>query len=166
MPNSSELAFDTAVGNRMRELRIAANLTQAQVSRRAAAAGIAWPQSSVATIEAGRRSLTAYEWLALPAIYRCSPAVFESLRPSGPTDPAAVRFECDAKAAATLGVGIPWVVEHSVRLWGRSLAEERDARSIKRIQHLGVPDRSRGAQSARGHVTRVLVAELAAQLRA
>jgi hypothetical protein len=65
----------------------------------------------------------------------------------------------DRKAAARLGVDAYTVRAAAERLWGRSLAQERDVR----IGDLaGLPKRS--AQAKRGNVTRGLLAELRAFL--
>lgn len=66
--------------------------------------------------------------------------------------------EAERKAARKLGVGPKTVVDAAMRLWGRRLPDERDNR-------LTEASTGRSLQAARGHVTRQLLAELAAHLQ-
>lgn len=65
--------------------------------------------------------------------------------------------EAERKAARKLGVPAQLIVDTAVRLWGRRLPDERDTR-------LTEASSGRSLQAARGHVTRQLLAELAAHL--
>ncbi|WP_438312263.1 helix-turn-helix domain-containing protein [Streptomyces sp. HUAS TT3] len=65
--------------------------------------------------------------------------------------------EAEAKAAKRLGTTAHYVAYAARDTWGRGLAAEREARLRERGE---LPEGKRALQSARGHITRALVAEL------
>ncbi len=76
-------------------------------------------------------------------------------------DNAAAVGEPEVHAAQRLGVDAIEVVRAARRLWGRTLAAERDSRVAGRIE----PDAdARSRQAVRGHITRGLLAELRDEL--
>jgi transcriptional regulator with XRE-family HTH domain len=75
---------------------------------------------------------------------------------------AAVPDEAETKAAKRLNTTPAYVAYTAREMWGRGLAEERDARLAERGD---VPDTPRALQAARGHVTRTLIAELEPAIR-
>ncbi|MFG3235011.1 helix-turn-helix transcriptional regulator [Streptomyces antibioticus] len=66
--------------------------------------------------------------------------------------------EAETKGAKRLNTTPQYVAYASRELWGRGLAEERDARLAERPEPPASP---RALQAARGHVTRTLLNELA-----
>lgn len=154
---SREAEFMAALGARLRDLRETAGLRQGDIAACANAAGLSWGRSSVASLERGTRGLSAFEWLALPAIYRCDA---DALLVGVDARPAAALprpTELDRRAAVLLAATPERVVEAAVALWGRSFSAERDARCSR-----SGADRSTFA--ARGHVTRSLLDQLTAAL--
>jgi transcriptional regulator with XRE-family HTH domain len=65
--------------------------------------------------------------------------------------------EAETKAAKRLGTTPHYVAYAARETWGRGLAEEREVRLRERGE---LPEGKRAVQSARGHITRTLVAEL------
>ncbi|NED35565.1 helix-turn-helix transcriptional regulator [Streptomyces sp. SID8499] len=70
--------------------------------------------------------------------------------------------EAEAKAAKRLATTPEYVAYTSREVWGRGLTAEREARLAERSS---VPNTSRALQSARGHITRALIAELEPVIR-
>jgi transcriptional regulator with XRE-family HTH domain len=70
--------------------------------------------------------------------------------------------EAETKAAKRLNTSPQYVAYTARELWGRGLAEERDARLHERGD---VPESPRALQAARGHITRALIAELEPAIR-
>lgn len=64
----SDLPFAAAVGQRLRAVRDRAGVTADQVAQVAQQCGFGWQRSTVASIETGRRGLSAEELIALPLI--------------------------------------------------------------------------------------------------
>lgn len=72
-------------------------------------------------------------------------------------DRLAAAGEAEMKAANALGTDPLWVAKVSYKRWGRSLTEERE----RRLQEAGANEGQAAELSARrGHITRVLIAEL------
>jgi hypothetical protein len=69
--------------------------------------------------------------------------------------------DAERHAARRLGATAVQINEAAARRWGRSLADERDARVAERA----TDPSPRQLQALRGHVTRVLLGELALDLR-
>lgn len=65
--------------------------------------------------------------------------------------------EAEAKAAKRLGTTPHYVAYAARETWGHGLAAEREARLHERGE---LPEEKRALQSARGHITRALLAEL------
>lgn len=65
------------------------------------------------------------------------------------------RGEAERKAAQTLKISAPLVTGYALRLWGRSLTEERDGRAIEHIV------KGKELRAVRGHITRALLREIA-----
>lgn len=74
---------------------------------------------------------------------------------------AELRDDAVQKASRRLGVSATSIVSSAHRLWGRGLVAERE----ERLADTEVTDQ-RSRQARRGHVTRQLLAELAAELNA
>ena len=70
-------------------------------------------------------------------------------------------FDAEIKAARRLGVSEVEITAVARRLWDRTLTAERNARVAERAPKDAT---QRTLQAHRGHVTRSLVAELAAEL--
>jgi len=71
-----------------------------------------------------------------------------------------VKDEVTAKAARRLGATAEEVATAAQQLWGRGVAEERDAR----VEAMGPVETARARQARRGHTTRALLDELAPQV--
>ncbi|MEU2428693.1 helix-turn-helix transcriptional regulator [Streptomyces sp. NPDC007861] len=71
--------------------------------------------------------------------------------------------EAETKAAKRLGTSPDYVAYAARETWGHGLAAEREARLRERGD---VPEGKRALQSARGHITRSLLAELEPVIRA
>ncbi|MET8404512.1 helix-turn-helix transcriptional regulator [Streptomyces sp900116325] len=155
---TGEAAFAASLGAGLRSLRTKLGLRQDDVARRARSAGVTWARSSVAALESGARNLSAFEWLLLPRIYGCTPDDLLRLVDLQAIRSDAAPDETDRKVAARLDMPPEEVASLAIELWGRSVGEERDARA-------GVSGSARSVQAVRGHVTRTLVAELAAVVR-
>lgn len=65
------------------------------------------------------------------------------------------RGEAERKAAQTLKISAPLVTAYALRLWGRSLTEERDGRAVEHIV------KGKELRAVRGHITRALLREIA-----
>lgn len=72
-------------------------------------------------------------------------------------------YDAEIKAARQLHVSVLHLAQAARRVWGRTLTQERDARVAERVQPNTDP---RTVQARRGHVTRVLIAELRQALKA
>jgi transcriptional regulator with XRE-family HTH domain len=70
--------------------------------------------------------------------------------------------EAETKAAKRLNTTPEYVAYTARELWGRGLAEERDARLAERPDAPATP---RAAQAARGHITRTLLDEMEPVIR-
>ncbi|MER7574899.1 helix-turn-helix transcriptional regulator [Streptomyces sp. NPDC126514] len=75
---------------------------------------------------------------------------------------AASPDESETKAAKRLNTTPEYVAYTARELWGRGLAEERDARLAERPD---APTAPRAVQAARGHITRILLDELEPSIR-
>jgi transcriptional regulator with XRE-family HTH domain len=64
------------------------------------------------------------------------------------------RGEAERKAAQTLKISAPLVTAYALRLWGRSLTEERDGRAVEHIV------KGKELRAVRGHITRALLREI------
>ena len=64
------------------------------------------------------------------------------------------RGEAERKAAQTLKISAALVTGYSLRLWGRSLTEERDGRAIEHVI------KGKELRAVRGHITRALLREV------
>lgn len=102
--------------------------------------------------------------LSLDDIARITHNAVESLAQGWPADvrdrPLKERVkpdETDQKAAARLGTTPEYVSFAAQETYGRSLAQERDARVNERDD---IPTTKRGLQAVRGHVTRAILDEL------
>lgn len=71
--------------------------------------------------------------------------------------------DAETKAAKRLGTTPHYVAYAARETWGHGLAAEREARLRQRGD---LPEEKRALQSARGHITRTLVAELAPVVKA
>lgn len=69
------------------------------------------------------------------------------------------RGEAERKAAQTLKISAPLVTAYALRLWGRSLTEERDGRAVEHLV------KGKELRAVRGHITRVLLREISNQHR-
>lgn len=149
-----------AVGRRMRTLRDAHGVTADAVALQARRMGLGWQRSTVATIEAGRRRLTAEELLLLPLLL--SSALPVSVR---------LRDLLDAEAALTgelvmTAAGFRQLLAEDGPLWGgyklRTAPDAGGRRSSvevwQRIERL-YPDVHAGA---RLNLDRLLAVEQAA----
>lgn len=179
---SNARALRAVVGQRVRELRMAAGKTQDDVSRVAYAAGMAWSRSKIATLERGEKAISAEELIILPHVLTRALGMLVSTGDLFDSDaeialtgkltvparavlqldaialerPDAPRAgEADRRAARRLGVHVTVLLSAAQRLWGRSLAAERDARTAAR--ELGS---AASAQAHRGRITRDLDAEM------
>jgi transcriptional regulator with XRE-family HTH domain len=212
-----KLTSAQVVGERLRSRREAKQWRQEDVARRMREDNLhPWDRVTVASVEAGARSLTATESAALCAVFHKSwveflelddddpseevegvyahrlliegqlldphdvavetspgvhvrwPLIIEALRGDGTYlaagavgGPGPIRpDETDRKAARSLGVAAEDVRRAATTLWGRSLAAERD----KRLDESPLSRSPRSLQAHRGHVTRMLLGELRAQL--
>lgn len=151
---TGEAAFAASLGAGLRNLRTRAGLRQDDIARRARGVGLTWGRSSVAALESGVRGTSAFEWLLLPHIYGCSLDDLLSHVELPVSQPEGAPDETERKVAARLGITAEEVAALALKLWGRTLAAERDARA-------GVEGSARSVQAARGHVTRALSGELA-----
>jgi transcriptional regulator with XRE-family HTH domain len=64
------------------------------------------------------------------------------------------RGEAERKAAQTLKISAALVTAYALRLWGRSLTDERDGRAIEHIV------KGKELRAVRGHITRALLREI------
>lgn len=64
------------------------------------------------------------------------------------------RGEAERKAAQTLKIAAVTLTAHALRLWGRSLTEERDARAQEQAE------KGKEVRAVRGHITRSLLQDL------
>lgn len=64
------------------------------------------------------------------------------------------RGEAERKAAQTLKISAPLITAYALRLWGRSLTEERDGRAVEHIV------KGKELRAVRGHITRALLREI------
>lgn len=152
------------VARRLRALRASSGLTQVAVGM--CALGFGWNRSSVAQLETGRRSLSADEFMALPRAVRVAGTRAgirvpeESARHLTDISPIldasldGLTFRptlAEQRAALVLKITPAQVQQQAVRRWGMSLDARRDELVAA------------GARAQdRGHVTRRLIAELAA----
>ena len=65
----------------------------------------------------------------------------------------------EKKLAARLGITPRKVAIHAVKLWGRTLTAEREARLENRLDDT-LDNSARSLRTTRGHITRELTAEL------
>jgi len=105
---------DTAIGERLRQARTEARITQA-----AAAAALGIPRSAVSELETGTRRLAAAELARCAALYRRPPTWFLDGGPEagGP-----------AEAAARLVAGLPPADQETVTRFAEFLAARQAAR--------------------------------------
>ena len=174
--------LETVIASNVRRIRSETGRTQDQVAARLRVRGLSWTQSTVSEIEAGERGLDLGEFIVLALVgLGVPPAELLSgmegpvwiagslvldlgqlrdiLVTTPPPNPepgieVADRQEAERKAARRLGIPVAEVVAISVRLWGQSLTAERDGRIAPDANH-----------AARGHVTRLLVEEIAANVK-
>lgn len=64
------------------------------------------------------------------------------------------RGEAERKAAQALKISAPLITGYALRLWGRSLTEERDGRAVEHII------KGKELRAVRGHITRALLREV------
>lgn len=172
------------IGAKLRDLRIAHGLTTSDIAIAARTVGFRWDSSVYKRIETGVRSLQLREFAALPVILATAgvsvgiygPFLEGALRDLGISGPfhfspsldllelCDVPFASDAtrKMAVTLRSIQPNITAADVDrlardLWGESLEERRDRMTPE-------ADTVRSRQAHRGHVTRELTLELAAEL--
>lgn len=148
----AEPEFAAFLGMRLRSLRESAGKRQDDIAHTAKSVGLSWGRSSVASLEAGTRNLSAFEWILLPEIYGCPAGALMEAITIRPAPTVAAADETDRKVAARLGLTAEQVASRSRALWGRGLAAERDARAGE--------GSARSSQATRGHVTRKLISEL------
>lgn len=162
------------VAQLLRQRREAAGLTQDRVTTAARGLGLNWTRATVAAIEIGRRELSLAEFVTLRGADVAAGELdvfFAKARAKrGAAGDDAEHMEAEIKAARRLGVEPGAVVAAARRLWGRTLTDQRDALVRAAIgesrpagAHAGV---ARAIQARRGHVTRVLVADLSQALTA
>lgn len=187
-------SWTEVVGAAVRARRVALGYTQDELAQRLQYVGLDWDQAAIARLEAGRRGLDfrqaaqvaltlevelvdlfggedQIEWA--PGYRIAAPVLRAALRGrpapivDSPIDNPELRDlhraqspnEAERKAAKRLGVAPERVAQQGRQLWGRRLSHERDAR----VEQTAGTDR-RSLQALRGHVTRQLLAELAAHL--
>ena len=103
---------------------------------------------------------TAEQIAGLPELRRQLEAEGVDATPQSLTQAAqGERGEAEKKAAVVLGIDPRGVAVLSLRLWGRSLTAEREARFA---QHEPETTRAGSLRTLRGHITRDLIAELRA----
>jgi RNA polymerase sigma factor (sigma-70 family) len=173
------------VGLSLRRAREARSNTQEQAAEALRAVGLNWTRANVASLESGRRQdLTLAELVLLSAGFglplrywfeEAPPLVrlgagavvptdrlvglFQGSNPNGPVEVPSqadgeLRLEAELHAAEALGVSLDQVRVTAEKLWGHSLAKERELRL--RTEGSG----SGSTTARRGHITRVLLAEL------
>lgn len=183
--------LSAVIGSGLAKLRTDHGLRQEDVAFTARHIGLAWTRATVTAIELGRRELTATEVLLLPVLLEeatkrpvplwelvgksakvtISPEVWLSgthvryvLGEANPHEEAVIGepladlpTDAERKAATRLGVTPETVVRRGPSRWGHRLDDERDRR-------LGDTSEvsARTVQARRGHITRQLIAELAA----
>ena len=83
--------------------------------------------------------------------------------PASESNQKYLEAQCDAeqKAARQLNISPYDIVKLAYNLWGRSLTDERDARVMKKAD---ADASARSLQAHRGHVTRVLLTDLRAEI--
>ena len=83
--------------------------------------------------------------------------------PASESNQKYLEAQCDAeqKAARQLNISPYDIVKLAHNLWGRSLTDERDARVMKKAD---ADASARSLQAHRGHVTRVLLTDLRAEI--
>ena len=64
------------------------------------------------------------------------------------------RGEAERKAAQTLKISAAQVTAYAIRLWGRSLTDERDGRAVEHLI------KGKELRAVRGHITRALLREI------
>lgn len=64
------------------------------------------------------------------------------------------RGEAERKAAQTLKISSPLITGYALRLWGRSLTDERDGRAVEHVI------KGKDLRAVRGHITRALLREI------
>jgi len=101
--------LDAALGRRLAELRTAQGQTADQLARAAKDIGLTWDRSTVASIETGRRKITASELLVLPLLLGVPLA---DLMPTTPTTVAKLRLRPQLLHAL---VSTPDTQQHTVR---------------------------------------------------
>lgn len=173
MSVASSLSYDATIGRQVRLLREAAELSQEQVARELRHFGIRWTKATVGKVERGERTLTAPEvWAVADIVDAAVTDVLEStaLEQARIDTYAIVQSEemadmtadeVERRAAQQLGRTPAEVSEAARRLWGRGLADERDARATERQSD---PTSAAQRQAVRGHVTRELVRDLRKEL--
>ncbi len=161
----------------MRKWREDAGLRQDAVAASARARGLPWRRDTIAAIEAGRREVSLSDFITLRGVPVQRDEV-ASLFTEAKKLPARIAAEQDAelKAARKLGISARAVVDASVRLWGRTLTQERDRvlRENVKIDNMareywtarGQQDLppARTLQAVRGHITRALLGALEAEI--
>jgi len=188
------------LSERFRAMREQHGWRQEDVAARARAAGLNWKSDNVQAIERGHRFLSVEELFVLPALFDVTlPELFADgdddrlleigdectatamqLRQSlsGSWTPPlrddtddAVAGLAERKAARKFDVEPETIMRLSQRLWGRSLAAERDVRVAEYHEletdwneaagTLGLRRMpARSLQAVRGHITRELLSEL------
>jgi transcriptional regulator with XRE-family HTH domain len=187
------------LSDRVRALRTERGWRLEDVAERARAAGLNWKWDNVAAIERGMRFLSVEELFVLPALFDLTlPELFndtdarllelgdacaatagqlrQSLSgewslPVKADGDDSVPGLAEQKAARKFGVEPEMIMRAAQRLWGRSLAAERDARVTEYFDlesewndaagTLGLRRMpARSLQAIRGHATRELLKEL------
>lgn len=166
-----------SAGELLKEWRESAGRRQDEVATAARVCGLAWTRDTVAAIEGGRRDFSLMEFLLLrgvPLKRDELAALFATTTEISAT--VGALQDAEVKAARKLGVRPEEVVATAVRLWGRTLSEERDrvlAENVKmdrtaRECRTGRGQKSlpaaRNRQAVRGHITRALVEQLRVEL--
>lgn len=116
------------------------------------------PPESLSIRQEIARRVTLYEYILL----RLWPEQRRSSVAHSITHGMEIAKKVADRVTAPSGTSVPWPLIQVVSwgLWGRSIGDERDARTNSR----GDYDSKRALQSARGHVTRELIEELQAAI--
>jgi transcriptional regulator with XRE-family HTH domain len=161
----SAAGYDTTPGAVFREWRLGAKFTQQEVANAAQALGLAWKRSTVAKIETGARELSLAEFFLFRGRgFQANDLgdftdVVNTNRTVTLKTGVAEQLDAETAIARKLGVSARAVVAASVKLWGRTITNERD-RLLTDRGHVVDERDARTLQATRGHITRVLVAKL------
>lgn len=151
------------VGLKVRRIRESYGWTRAELARL-----LGHPEDHLAKIELGQRDdmrlgelIEILAALQIPLADITGPEFLAWLAGDGreigqPPRPPSVDLE--ERLATALGASVKEVIAASIRLWGRSFTEERDAR----VAALRLAGPAREERAARGHITRVLKSEFLA----